>query len=45
MVSFHRCGSIALWLAEPLQEGGLVFPIKFPEIPGTHFINLGRMKD
>ena len=44
MVSFHGCGSIALWLVEPLQGGGLLFPIKFPEIPGTGFIDLGRMK-
>ena len=28
---------------EPLQEGSLLFTTKFPEIPGAHFINLGRM--
>ena len=25
--------------------GSLLFTHKFPEIPGTHFIDLGRMKD
>ena len=45
MTSFHECGSIASWLAEPIREAGLLFPIKFPEIAGTHFIDLGRMKD
>ena len=29
---------------ELLQGGSLLFTTKFPEIPGTHFINLGRMK-
>ena len=29
---------------QPLQGGSLHFTTKFPEIPGTHFINLGRMK-
>ena len=29
---------------EPLQGGSLLFTNKFPEIPGTHFINLRRMK-
>ena len=29
---------------EPLRGGSLLFALKFPEIPGTHFINLGRMK-
>ena len=28
----------------PLQGGSLLFTTKFPDIPGTHFINLGRMK-
>ena len=26
------------------QGGSLLFTIQFPEIPGTHFIDLGRMK-
>ena len=30
---------------EPLQEGSLLFTTKFPETPGAHFIDLGRMKD
>ena len=29
---------------EPLRGGSLLFTTKFPEIPGTHFIGLGRMK-
>ena len=29
---------------EPLQRRSLLFTTNFPEIPGTHFINLGRMK-
>ena len=28
---------------EPLQGGSLLFTTKFSEIPGTHFIDLGRM--
>ena len=28
----------------PLQGGSLLFTTKFPESPGTHLINLGRMK-
>ena len=31
-------------LMEPLQGSGLLFPTKFPEIPGTHFIDLGWIK-
>ena len=26
------------------EEAGLLFTTKFPEITGTHFIDLGRMK-
>ena len=29
---------------EPLQGDSLLFITKFPEIRGTHFINLRRMK-
>ena len=29
---------------EPLQGGSLLFSAKLPEIPGTHFTDLGRMK-
>ena len=28
----------------PLQGGSFLFTTKFPEIPGPHFIDLGRMK-
>ena len=44
MAPFYEWGSTALSL-EPLRGGGLLFTTKFPEIPGTHFIDLGRMKD
>ena len=30
--------------SRPLWGGSLVYNIKFPEISGTHFIDLGRMK-
>ena len=29
---------------EPLQGGSILFTIRIPEIPGTHFIDLGRIK-
>ena len=29
---------------EPLRGGSLLFTTKFPEIPGTRSINLGKMK-
>ena len=29
---------------QPLRGGSLLFTTKFLEIPGTHFINLKRMK-
>ena len=40
---YYGWGSTASRL-EPLRGGSLLFTIQFPEIPGTHFINLGRMK-
>ena len=40
---FYGWGSTASWLV-PLQRGSLLFTTKFPDIPGTHFIDLGRMK-
>ena len=40
---FYGWGSTASRL-EPLRGGSLLFTTKFPEILGTHFINLGRMK-
>ena len=30
--------------AEPLRGDSLLFTTTFPEIPGTHLIDLGRMK-
>ena len=41
---FLWMSSTASWL-EPLRGGSLLFTAKFPEIPGTHFIDLGKMKD
>ena len=43
MAPFYGWGSIASRL-EPLWGGSLLFTTKSPEIPGTHFIDLGRMK-
>ena len=42
MAPFYGWGSTASSL-EPLRGGSLLFTTKFPEIRGTHFINLGRM--
>ena len=36
---------VALRATEPLRAGSLVFTAKFPGIPNTHLIDLGRMKD
>ena len=44
MAPFHRWGSTASRL-EPLPVDSLLFTTKFPGIPGTHFIDLRRMKD
>ena len=30
---------------DPLRGGSLLFTTEFSEIPGTHFINFGRIKD
>ena len=43
MAPFHGWGSTASRL-ERLRGGSLLFTRNFPEIPGTHFIDLGRMK-
>ena len=43
MAPFYGWGSTASRL-EPLRVGSLLFTIKFPDIPGTHFIDLGKMK-
>ena len=37
MTSFYGWGS--------LQRGSLLVTTNFPEIPGTHLIDLGRIKD
>ena len=44
MATFYGWGSTASRL-EPLRGGTSFFTTKFPEIPGTHFIDLGRMND
>ena len=43
MAPFYGWGSTASRL-QPLRGGSLLFTTQFPEIPGTHFIDLGRMK-
>ena len=43
MAPFYGWGSTASRL-QPLQGGSLLFTIQLPEIPGTHFIDLRRMK-
>ena len=41
---FLLIGFNYLKITEPLQGGSLLFTTKVPQIPGTHFIDLGRMK-
>ena len=41
---FLWLGFNCLRVAEPLRGGSLLFTTKFPAIPGTHLIDLGRMK-
>ena len=43
MAPFYGWGSTASRL-KPLRGGILLFTTKSPEIPGTQFIDLGRMK-
>ena len=43
MAPFYGWGSTASRL-EPLRGGSLLFTTKFPEISGTHFTDLRRMK-
>ena len=43
MAPFNGWGSTASRL-EPLRGDSLLFTTKFPEIPGSHFIDLGRME-
>ena len=44
MVAFYGWGSTGSRL-EPLQGGSLLCTNKFPDVPGTLFIDLRRMKD
>ena len=43
MTPFYGWGSTASRL-QPLRGGSLLFTTKFPEISGTHFTDLRRMK-
>ena len=43
MAPFHGWVSTASRV-ESLRGDSLLLTIKFPKIPGTHFIDLGRMK-
>ena len=43
MTPFYGWGSTASML-EPVRGGSLLFTTKFPEVSGTHFIDLERMK-
>ena len=43
MAPFYGLGSIASRL-EPLGGGSLLFATKFPDIPGTHFTDVGSME-
>ena len=43
MAPFYGRGLTASRL-QPLRGGSLRFTIQFPELSGTHFIDLGRMK-
>ena len=43
MAPFYGWGSTASRLV-PLWGDNLPFTTKFPDIPGTYFIDLGRMK-
>ena len=43
MAPFYGWGSTAPRLVL-LRGGSLLSTTKFPDIPGTHFVDLGRMK-
>ena len=43
MASFCGWSSTASRLVVPLRGGSLLLATKFPDIPVTHFIDLGRM--
>ena len=42
--TFLWMGFNFLKATEPLRGDSLLFATKFPEIPGTHLIDLGRME-
>ena len=44
MVPFHGWGSTPSRLQSHYDEAVLLFTTKFQEIPGTHLIDLERMK-
>ena len=44
MIPFYGWSSTTSKSTEPLRGGSLLFTTKFPEIPDTHLIDLGRMK-
>ena len=44
MASLWMGGSTAAPRLQPLRGDNLLFTTKFPEIPGTHFIDLRKMK-
>ena len=43
-MNFLWMGFNCLRAKEPITGGKLLFTTKFPEIPDTHLIDLGRMK-
>ena len=44
-VPFLRMEINCLKTTEPIRGDGLPFTVKSPEAPGTHLIDLRRMKD
>ena len=44
LLLFLWMGFNCLKATEPLRGASLLFTTKFPESPGTHLINLGRLK-
>ena len=45
MTPFLWMGFYCLKATESLRGGSLIFATKFPEIPGTHLIDLGSTED
>ena len=44
MAPFYYGWGLTASRLQPLRGGSLLFTIQFPEIPGTNFIDLGRME-